>query len=55
MPVVGEYVGAVDSLVDIEKIATGRMIKPALTVIQDYPLDSIKVGDEGFNTYTMEA
>lgn len=55
MPVVGEYVGAVDSLVDIVKIATGRMIKPALTVIQDYPLDSIKVGDEGFNTYTMEA
>lgn len=55
MPVVGEYVGAADSLVDIVKIATGRMIKPALTVIQDYPLDSIKVGDEGFNTYTMEA
>lgn len=55
MPVVGEYVGAVDSLVDIVKIATGRMIKPVLTVIQDYPLDSIKVGDEGFNTYTMEA
>lgn len=55
MPVVGEYVGAVDSLVDIVKIATGRMIKPALTVIQDYPLDSIKVGDEGFNTYTMDA
>lgn len=55
MPVVGEYVGAADSLVDIVKIATGRMIKPALTVIQDYPLDSIKVGDEGFNTYTMDA
>lgn len=55
MPVVGEYVGAVDSLVDIVKIATGRMIKPALAVIQDYPLDSIKVGDEGFNTYTMDA
>lgn len=55
MPVVGEYVGAADSLVDIVKIATGRMIKPALAVIQDYPLDSIKVGDEGFNTYTMDA
>ena len=55
MPVVGEYVDAADGLVDIVKVATGRMIKPALAVIQDYPLDSIKVGDEGFNTYTMEA
>lgn len=55
MPVVGEYVGAADGLVDIVKVATGRMIKPALAVIQDYPLDSIKVGDEGFNTYTMDA
>ncbi len=54
-PFGGEYVQSVYSVVDLIEVASDDMIKPAINVMQEHPLDSIKVGDQGFNTDTLVA
>lgn len=54
-PFGGEYIQSVDSVIDFIEVASDDMIKPAINVMQEHPLDSIKVGDEGFNTDTLVA
>lgn len=53
-PFGGEYIASAGSLINIVEVASDDMIKPAIGVMQQYPLDSMKVGD-GFNAATLEA
>lgn len=55
IPIVGEYVSSVYNLMDIIDVASGEIIRPALKVLKEHPLDEMKYDDGQFNVYTIKA
>lgn len=53
-PFAGKYVKSVNTLVSVAEDASDNILKPALDVIDEYPLEGLKVGD-GFSVSTINA
>ena len=53
-PFAGKYVKSVNTLVSVAEDASDNILKPALDVMDEYPLDGLKVGD-GFSVSTINA
>ncbi len=53
-PFAGKYVKSVNTLVSIAEDASDNILKPALDVMDEYPLEGLKVGD-GFSVSTINA
>lgn len=53
-PFAGKYVKSVNTLVSVAEDASDNILKPALDVMDDYPLEGLKVGD-GFSVSTINA
>lgn len=53
-PFVGKYVKSVNTLVSVAEDASDNILKPALDVMDEYPLEGLKVGD-GFSVSTINA
>lgn len=54
MPGAGKYVKSVKTLVETVEDSSEGIIRPAITVMKDYPLSDLKVGD-GFNVNIINA
>ncbi len=53
-PFAGKYVKSVNTLVSVAEDASDNILKPALDVMDEYPLEGLKVGD-GFSVSTINA
>lgn len=53
-PFAGKYVKSVNTLVSAAEDASDNILKPALDVMDEYPLEGLKVGD-GFSVSTINA
>lgn len=53
-PFAGKYVKSVNTLVSVAEDASDNILKPALDVMDEYPLGGLKVGD-GFSVSTINA
>lgn len=53
-PFAGKYVKSVNTLVSVAEDASDNILKPALDVMGEYPLEGLKVGD-GFSVSTINA
>ena len=53
-PFAGKYVKSVNTLVSFAEDASDNILKPALDVMDEYPLEGLKVGD-GFSVSTINA
>lgn len=53
-PFAGKYVKSVNTLVSVAEDASDNILKPALDVIDEYPLEGLKVGD-GFSVSKINA
>lgn len=53
-PLAGKYVKSVNTLVSVAEDASDNILKPALDVMDEYPLEGLKVGD-GFSVSTINA
>lgn len=53
-PFAGKYVKSVNTLVSVAEDASDNILKPALNVMDEYPLEGLKVGD-GFSVSTINA
>ena len=53
-PFAGKYVKSVNTLVSVAEDASDNILKPALDVMDEYPLEELKVGD-GFSVSTINA
>lgn len=53
-PFAGKYVKSVNTLVSVAEDASDNILKPALDVMDEYPLEVLKVGD-GFSVSTINA
>lgn len=53
-PFAGKYVKSVNILVSVAEDASDNILKPALDVMDEYPLEGLKVGD-GFSVSTINA
>ena len=53
-PFAGKYVKTVNTLVSVAEDASDNILKPALDVMDEYPLEGLKVGD-GFSVSTINA
>ncbi len=49
-----KYVKSVNTLVSVAEDASDNILKPALDVMDEYPLEGLKVGD-GFSVSTINA
>lgn len=54
VPFAGKYVKSVNTLVSVAEDASDNILKPALDVMDEYPLEGLKVGD-GFSVSTINA
>ena len=54
VPVAGKYVKSVNYLIEVANTASEDMLKPALEVMDEYPLEGLKVG-AGFSVTTINA
>lgn len=53
-PFAGKYVKSVNTLVSVAEDVSDNILKPALDVMDEYPLEGLKVGD-GFSVSTINA
>lgn len=53
-PFAGKYIKSVNTLVSVAEDASDNILKPALDVMDEYPLEGLKVGD-GFSVSTINA
>lgn len=55
IPVVGDYVDSAFNIVEILNVTSDQILKPAVNVMSDYPLDNLKAGDGMFNVDIIRA
>lgn len=55
IPVVGDYVDSAFNIVEILNVTSDQILKPAVNVMSDYPLDNLKAGDGMFDVDIIRA
>lgn len=55
IPVVGDYVDSAFNIVEILNVTSDQILKPAVNVMSDYPLDNLKAGDGMFDVDVIRA